>query len=82
MSGKEQQLLFLELLGLAGGRQDLERALDILFQNAESPFLASPSRISRRVSGSMTTSPVARAVRVVAALSDTSTMLAAPDASR
>src|ERR1700712_4237707 len=47
-----------------------------------SPFLASPSRISRSVSGNITTVPPARAVRVVAALSVTSTMLAAPLASR
>ena len=47
-----------------------------------SPFLASPWRISASVSGRMTTQPSAIAVRLVTSFSETSTMLAAPAASR
>src|SRR5829696_3517295 len=43
-----------------------------------SPFLASPSRMRRTVSGVVTTAPSARATRAVTSFSETSTILAAP----
>src|SRR5690606_25450692 len=47
-----------------------------------SPFLASPARIIASVSGFMMTVPSATAVRLVSALSPTSTMLASPELPR
>src|SRR5690554_5387469 len=47
-----------------------------------SPFLCRPSVINERVSGFMSTNASARASRVVISLPETSTMLAAPWASR